>query len=347
MDSRHLASDRRSGFLFRSCVLGILAIVLMVACLPDPSQYFFPVMDLSPPLVLEAGPAGESVFLLLFNEEITPIEGSFLIDPGGNAEAEAEGETLRVLLPIPQEPGQDYLVSGEVADSRGNAARFVFRFVGWNERPARLKITEFEPAKNSSISRPHRDFIEFEVLSPGNLGGMELLTASSLRTTSYRFPSVEVEKGEILLLHLAPEGLSIETDEIGSDKNLSGGIDATPFARDFWSTAGGLPDENGVVAFYERPGGSVLDGVFYANDEKTGTLASSALGTLLETLVDAGLWNCPGQASWEDAFRWHPSSSRSIMRSPLDTGTGSESWYLSSAGGQTPGVQNPPRDNGP
>ncbi len=324
--------------------LAVLAIpAALSACLPGQvSDAVLPPSDLKPPLVLEAGPEGPRSFLLRFDEEVNPVEGSFGLEPGPRAAAaSAEGSSLRLDLGADCEPGAEYALSGEVEDGAGNATRFVFRFAGWNGRPARLALSEAQTARNSSATRPRRDFVELLVLVPGNLGGLELSWAGSAKLCSYRFPGVEVRAGDRVVLHLAPEGLPAELDEKGADLSASGGTDATAAGRDLWCAAGPLPDANGALALRSRPGGPVEDALFYAESSRSGPLGADKLCALVASLGEA--WPVAGAApAWEDAFRWKPSAARSICRREGEAAPGPESWYPSDPGAQTPGSPNAP-----
>ena len=320
----------RSAFL----IPGLLA---LISCIPDPAPAPRAVFDLKPPMLLEAGPTDGRSFVLRFDEEVRTVDGSYRLDPGGVPTASAEGAQLRIDLGKEQEAGREYLVTGEVVDGRGNGSRFLLGFTGFNARPAKLCITEIQTSKNSSVTRPHRDFVEFEVLEAGNLGGLEFTAASSAKTVAWRFPGVEVGIGELVVLHLAPEGLPSEIDETGGDLFASGGIDSSG-ARDFWSKAGGLPDASGVLVLAESPGGKPVDGIFYSDGSKNGLLGEERLGLLVDNLVDFGLWQTLGQPAWEDAFVWKPSSARTILRlstDPKEGGAGE--WGTSANGGQSPG----------
>lgn len=320
---------------------GFALCALFAACVPDPAAQILPPSDLKPPLVLEAGPEGSRSFVLRFDEEVRPVEGSFGLEPGPRAaKASAEGSILRLELDEDLEPGADYAMSGEAEDGAGNATRFVFRFTGWNGHPARLGLFEAQTAKNSSASHPHRDYLELKVLESGNAGGVELSWASSAKLCTYRFPGVEVRKGERIVLHLAPEGLPEEKDERGSDLSASGGIDATPDGRDFWCSVGGLPDGSGAVALRTRPGDPPIDGLFYADKTRSGPLSDDKLSALVSTLGEA--WPIAGAApAWEDAFAWKPSSARSLCRlEESGTEAGAPSWYLSASSAQSPGSAN-------
>lgn len=335
----HLVHRRRAR-VARSFA-ALFACAGLAACLPDPAGTILPPSDLKPPLVLEAGPESSRSFVLRFDEEVRPVEGSFGLEPGPlAASARAEGSLLCLEFAAELEPGADYAVSGEVEDGAGNATRFLFGFAGWNGNPARLRLNEAQTAKNSSVSHPHRDFLELTVTEAGNLGGIELSWASSTKAYSYRFPGVEARAGDYILLHLAPEGLAEERDEKGADLAASGGIDASHSARDLWCSAGGLPDASGAVALRIRPGATVDDCLFYADASKSGALGEDKLAALVSAFGAA--WPLAGELpAWEDALRWKPSSARSLCRL---AGAASEpdAWYLSDTSAQSPGAANAP-----
>lgn len=320
---------------------GALLLAPLSGCLAGSEAAFDPLpdSDLRPPALIEAGPTCPRRFLLRFDEAVSPIAGSFAVEPGDSgplAAASADSE-LSLDFPADMRPGLDYRVAGEVEDERGNSTRFALSFVGWNERPPRLGLSELQTGKNSSTTAPHRDYVELECGAGGNLGGVEVVWASSVKAFRYRFPAAEVEAGDFVVLHLAPMGLPEERDETGVALDLSGGVDATAGGRDFWSQAGGLPDENGALAVYDRPGGKIVSAFFYADEAKAGELGSSKLGSLLEEIASSGAWPIAGGApAWEDAFGWKPSASRSLC-----LGAGGGPWYVSTSGGQSPGAANP------
>jgi len=310
---------------------------------PDRMDALVPDGDLCPPLVLDAGPTGAQSYSLRFDEDVEAVEGSFALEPpDALLTASSRGSWLDIAFSAPQRPGTDYAVAGEAADRHGNRTRFVFQFPGWNDRQPELRISELQTAKNSSSLHPHRDFVELLAMTEGNLGGVELEWCSSVKTCVYRFAGVEVACGERIVLHLAPEGLAGERDETGEDLAVSEGVDSSPTGRDFWSAAGGLPDQSGVLLLRWRPGVQPVDGLFYSADDKSGPLPEDRIAAALQTMMHAGIWNCAsGGTTWEEGFRWHASVARSLDRRE-GGGCGPDSWYLSASGAQSPGLPNDP-----
>jgi hypothetical protein len=315
------------------------ACLAAAGCSHEALTAVYPEADLRPPALLEAGPTGSRTFLLRFDEAVTPVEGSLASEPRADLGCRSEAESLVVEFASDQSPGADYALSGEVEDPCGNRTRFLVRFAGWNDRAPKLRLSEVQTGKNSSKTNPHRDFVELEVLADGNVGGEELSWASSVKTATYRFPGIEVKKGDFLVLHLAPEGIAAEVDELGSDLSASGGIDAGAAGRDLWCAAMGLPDASGALALAIRPGSPPIDGLFYADDTKTGALAESKLTEMLAALSSAGAWPLSGAApTWADGVQWSGSTAKSMCRSL--PGAGPASWYVGAAGAQSPGAAN-------
>jgi len=294
--------------------------------------------DIRPPLVKDAKLSSGGKFIIEFDEPVSVRADAFSVSPVSlSSRAEGSGSTVAISFePLPS-PGENVALGGNVQDLVGNSTRIQVQFKGYNERPAGLAISELQLAKNTSKRAPHRDYIELYVARAGNLGGMSVQWASTVKRMKYDFPPCEVEAGEIIVLHCAPEGLAAEVDETGADLARSGGIDATATGRDLWTGAGGLPDESGAVAVYAREGEAPLDGVFYAESEKTGPMASSKLSSLAQELADAGVWESGAPITWDGALRWKPSTSKSLVRLAFE-GKGAAAWGVSESGGQSPGL---------
>jgi hypothetical protein len=322
--------------------LAILALAALAACSQAPAAAMYPEADLSPPTLLSAGPTDARGFRARFDEAVTPVAGSLCAEPAAELSCSAEGGDLIVSFASDQSPGADYALAGEVDDSQGNRTRFLVRFAGWNDRAPRLRLSELQTGKNSSQTNQHRDYIELEALEDGNIGGEELSWTSTVKTASYRFPGAEVRKGDFIVLHLAPEGIPEEVDELGSDLSASGGVDASPTGRDVWTSAMALPDASGAVSLSLRPGEAPIDGFFYAESSRSGPLSDDKLAALVTVICEAVAWPLSGpKPAWEDGFRWKSSTARSICRSPTYSGTaGPSGWYVSAASGQSPGAAN-------
>lgn len=322
----------------RALVMG-LAMWVVTGCSP-PAIESAVLGDIRPPMVKNARLESGYEFILEFDEPVRVPKDSFSAEPKRlAAQAESFENVVSVLFEPKPSPGEVVTLAGTVQDMCGNSTRVQVQFKGYNDRPAGLVITEIQTAKNTSKKAPHRDYIEFLVKKAGNLGGMYVQWASSTKTMRFDFPACEVRAGEVIVFHLAPEGLAEEKNETGSDLGLSGGIDATAQGRDFWSDAGGLPDASGAITVHEREGALPIDGIFYADSSKSGKLESAKLIALARELADAGLWKLDVPPLWENALLWKPSTSRPLVRTSTSS-YGASAWGIGESGSQSPGIVN-------
>ncbi len=325
-----------SARLCRKSLMICLLSWIIVSCAP-PGIESAVLGDIRPPIVKSAQLENAREFVLELDEPVQVRTGSFFAEPKNLAvSAEStEGKVSISFEPQPT-PGEAVILAGNVQDLCGNSTHVQVQFKGYNDRPAALLLTEVQTAKNTSKKSPHRDYVELYVKDAGNVGGMFVQWASSTKTMRYDFPGCEVRAGEVIVLHLAPEGIADERNESGNDLGLSGGIDATPGGRDFWSDAGGLPDASGAISVYEREGAAPIDGLFYAESSKTGTVESSKLVALVQELADAGRWNLDSPPKWENALLWKPSSTRPLLRTSASA-YGANAWGVGESGSQSPG----------
>ena len=313
-----------------------LSLLLAWACSPDSFDIILPAGDIKPPSVLVAGQKAAGSFEIQFDEDVLPVEGSFGFSPGSStATPTSQGVKLLINIAPEVKAGMKCLLSGEAKDGSGNSTRFIFDFVGYNDHPAQLTLDEVQTGKNSSASNMHRDYMEFKATASGELGGIQVRWASSTKAMEYIFSPCEVKAGDFIVLHCAPEGLPSEIDETGADLAASGGIDSSPGGRDFWTQAGGIPDETGIIVLRPREESPPSDGLFYAALDKTGEIDSARILAELSELSLAGLWDCSGTPCWEDAFLWKSSSARPLLRATEGEKRG---WQAGESGSQSPGT---------
>jgi hypothetical protein len=192
------------------------------------------------------------------------------------------------------------------------------------------------------------EFIEFKILSHGNLGGLRVFIASN--TTNpliYEFLPVRVRKGEYVVLHLRKLEES-KVDEYGEDLNQSGGRDSSPTGRDFWVPGNTKWLRKTDAVYIMDQDDQILDAVMLA----VAPFPSSSLRFFTETaefLFNNGAWKSAGGKipGPEDAVNSTPigtALTRSISRDETaeDTNTSAD-WYITVNGGATPGRRNDPR----
>jgi len=319
----------------------LFPLLMLFACSPDTSEIFLPVGDIKPPSLIRAGQRGPDAFEILFDEDIEPVAGSYAFLPALVAATPgAAGSLLTLSLEPAARPGEPCSLSGEVRDASGNTTRFLFAFIGYNGKPASLRLNEIQPGKNSSASNFHRDYIEFFVAEGGNLGGIQVQWASSVKVMSWVFPPCDVARGDVIVLHCAPEGIPGELDETDSDLALSEGIDSSEAGRDFWTDSGGIPDEAGLILMRPREGDPPAECLFFAAPSKEGAVDALKLRGLLEEAARESLWPSSSPPLWEEGFVWKSSTSKPLLRR-LEGDAGPDQWYVGDSGTQSPGIASP------
>jgi hypothetical protein len=328
--------------------LAALAWFLAASCVPEAIAPAFVAGDLRPPAVVSWGPSGAAALVIAFDEDLSEAVPGFASSPGPGVAAAsigADGKSVVVELDGSQRPGEAYAVSGIVADSAGNLSSFVLPYWGYNPEPPRLIFNELL----TEGSAGHPDAVEFFASTGGECAGLSFFAGlPSDYDLRYVFPPLRVEAGDYVVLHLKPQGLSIEADESVS-KSSSGGIDASGEAWDLWYRGGdgALSGKNGALSLCATPNGPIIDVVLYSerkadSDTKYGGFGTASLRDRAAAAVLAGAWKASDPPRPEDCARSAgTTSTRTICRSSssLDTDSGDD-WHVVPTKGSTLGGPN-------
>jgi hypothetical protein len=354
-----------------SCLIPCFAALALASCIPDPVIAVFEPGDLRPPAVVTWGAIGPAEILVVFDESVRADSGAFDVArrlagqeegdaglpldsgsspvPGASILSVGEGPTpegVLVVLKGNQEPGLAFVLTGLVSDSSGNLSSFVLPYWGFNADPAGLVINEL--LTEGSSTRP--DAMELFVHEGGNLAGLTLFIGSpGLHDLRYVFPACSVDKGEFIILHLKPQGLPEEVDEL-DDVTLSGGLDSSAVARDFWvrGEPGALSGKNGVVTLSVSPTGGMMDAVAYSertseSDTKYDGFGTAVFRDRVAEIAASGAWAIQGvKPAPEDCARsTGTTSTRTICRSSqsADSNSGPD-WHIVPTKGISLGTAN-------
>ena len=329
--------------LLKACTL--MALCLCTCCGPitDMRERLDP--DLIPPQLLEVRALDAEHLELTFDEPPLCAVEDLAVDPLLEIFAAHSEDSLLVVQTGTQTPGLPYQLEALVEDESGNGLHFLALFYGYNGAVPKLLINEFTTRGTGN----HPDAVELKAAEGGNMGGVVLYEGTPGNYDDRLiFPAFEVADGEFLIIHFKPEGIPEEVDE-NSAKDLSGGLDASDQAYDFWIPEGaGISGNNGVISCYDRPGGAILDGVLYSNrtsdsDEKYGGFGTLDSWERAQELAADGGWIITGErVRPEDAVSPEGSTgTRSICRSSCseDTDTNAD-WHIVPTLGFTFGEEN-------
>lgn len=181
---------------------------------------------------------------------------------------------VKICLKEKMQVGQRYEMYGCVKDENGNSLTFAFTFLGYNDRIPDVIITEIQSSSLSQTTKEktngyyRNEFVEILCLTDGNLSGVKLSSAYDGETKAYVFPSVEVKKGEIVVVHMRNRGNGC-ISEIGNDLNLSMNSYSSSSVRDLWSDCKetALGNKTDIVILQNTANGKLLDAVMYRDSE--------------------------------------------------------------------------------
>ncbi len=256
--------------------------------------------DSAPPMLLSFKVLDSKSVKFTFSEAVTlgnvtltdSDEKSFLVDSScihmsedkTSAEIAIEGGT---------EVGKSYVLKSLVADSFGNTMELEQNFIGFNEKKARIVLSEVRNKPSANSSEPLKskvEYVEFYVLDGGNLFGLELKLGYYAK--SYKFPSIDVSSGERIVLHLRSYGTPSMgfVDELGSDLEKSTAQDSSS-ARDLWfQNTSSVITQNDVVVLVDNYTGLAVDGLMSATSGKE-SWSRKNQSQLASLLVSSGVWS--------------------------------------------------------
>jgi len=316
----------------RTVMAGLSALCMLGGCGPFPDARA-PAVDLRPPQVESVEAVDPTHMQVRFDEDATLLAQRTRISPALAIAGVRSDGRLTIITGEAQVPGRPYVLETEALDARGNSSSFMAEFFGFNGNVPALLINELTPRGSST----HPDLTELAVLSDGNMGGVVLYNGTPGSYESRLiFPALAVRKGSFLVVHWKPAGMPGEVDETG-DPSSSFGLDVCSTAWDFWVRGStGLGGNNGVLALYERSGGSCIDAVLYSNrtsesDARYRGFGSAEMLSRAEEAVRDGAWKAAGaRVTPEDAVSPEGSTgTRSLCRRAdgADTDTAAD-WHV-------------------
>lgn len=184
------------------------------------------------------------------------------------------GKKITFIMEEKTKIGKKYEVYGTVEDRIGNSLTFCVPFTGYNSSVPEMIMTEVQVkyAKGSLDGNTiyRNEFIELLALTKGNLSGLELISGMDGDSKKYVFPAVNVEKGEIIVVHLRTVGEGC-VNEIEENLNDATAHFASDNVRDLWSenTTARLHDKSDVIILKNVVSGKVMDGLMYVSEIDT------------------------------------------------------------------------------
>jgi hypothetical protein len=276
-----------------------------------------------------------------FSQPVKIVRLQFI--PEAEIVSVGEGVTVEVTLAENLEPGLWVTVDLSAEDEHGNTISEEVLFQSKNTRVPALQINELR----TEYSKPKAEFVEFKVLSAGNLGALRVFAAGNIKKPLiYEFASIEVEEGEYVVLHLRTLDDSCK-DEYGDSLDESGGTDSSPTARDFWIPGSTKLLRKTDAVYVLDQDDKVLDAVMIA--EKPGSQWNKSIGEAAEFLFNKDAWASgtgtvctPAEAVNSSGIGTALTRSVSRDETAENTRTAAD-WFVTATSGETTGQPNSTR----
>jgi len=284
----------------------------------------------------------EAEILFEFSDSVTLL--SLVFNPAMEISSVEEGSIVKVYLEDALLPGQRLMAGILAEDERGNIIDIQIPILFKNIWFPALLINELR----TEFSKLNAEYIEFKMISAGNLGGLRVFAAwLNKNSMIYEFPPVEVEAGEYVVLHLRKLEESCR-DELGINLDESGGTYSCPTARDLWIPGSSKLLHKTDAVYVMDQDDQVLDAVMLSETPDS-SWNKSYFEEAAMFLFEQGAWKSPlgGVCAPIDAVssaNVKTALTRSICRDETmdDTNTAAD-WYVTTTGGITPGLPNNPK----
>jgi len=287
----------------------------------------------------------ENEVVFEFSLPVTVVELNF--SHGSNFQLLEEDHMVTVVFEEALKSGQWFDAALLVEDQYENSIDVQVPFRFRHSQIPEMLITEVcTETGNKKV-----EFIEFKMLSYGNLGELRVFVernqgntgSNSKNPVVYEFDPVEVKSGEYVVLHLRTlEGVGCK-DEYGEDLNESGGKDASPTARDFWVPGNTKRLRKTDIIYVLDQDDLVLDAVMIS-EKPDSQWGNDYFTRAAEFLFDQDAWRSADGSIPVPADAVNSTgttNTRTICRDETVGNTRSKSdWYITDTSGATPGKPN-------
>ena len=278
--------------------------------------------------LLEAFIVSETEIVFMFSTPVNLLSLSLSFDQTLEPDIIEEGNLITVILDEDLTPGLRFTVELEVEDEWYNSISEEVELISLNRHLPELLINELRTENNNSTNRS--EFVEFKILSDGNMGGLQVFICRNNRLNMvYEFEPDEVEEDEYLVLYLRAQ------DDLSN--TLPG--------RNFWvmSTIKLLGKTSAV--YVTDQDGQVLAAVMIA-ENPSASWPNAQLAATAEFLFEQDAWKSPAgnigtPMDAVNSARINTSTTRSISRDETELNTKtSADWYITADNRATPGMPN-------
>jgi hypothetical protein len=293
------------------------------------------------PVFLGCSAVSSTEIMFRFSLPVSTVSVKF--EPDMEIERIEDGETVTIHLSDGVSGGEPITANILVEDSNKNTLNALVSFRSRNEKLPSFLITEIR----TETAKPKGEFVELKILGDGNLCALQMFIATdNMETPSFEFPSVEVKKGDYVVIHLRTyeEGA---INEIKGDKTESKAKDSSDTAWDLWFPSSVERLRKTDAVFLMDQDNNVVDAIVFSADGAWGTKTSSGnVERAAMALGNQGAWlfeNEDAPLPSEAFSSGNTTSTRTICRNEsLPDSNAAYDWYITVSSGATPGKLNNP-----
>lgn len=199
--------------------------------------------------------------------------------------------------------GEKYELQCNITTRKGKSVDLLVPFYGFNKNKCNMLLTKVQPKYYGGGTDEENfvfEYVEVTALEDGNVSGLEVYSASDGEGKSYVFPSINVTKGERIIVHLRYNDKGC-VNELEDDLNLSTASCAFYGIRDLWDFANEqnarkstrLSDRQDVIVLRWSDTKEVLDIVPYAlpTVKNWSSIKKSKCELIIQNAINYGVWD--------------------------------------------------------
>jgi hypothetical protein len=279
-----------------------------------------------------------------FSQPVTVKSLSF--EPAVEIASIEDGSTVRVKLEEKTGPGILFTADLLAEDEKKNTINVLISFRSKNNRMPSLVINELCTESATAAAGKKEEFIEFKMLTAGNLGAMRVFilgNTNATKQTIYEFMPVEVKANEYVVLHLRKWD-ELCRDEYGDNLDVSRSVNSSPNARDFWIPGDTkLMQKRATTVYVLDQDDRVLDAVMLS-ETQSAIWEKDYFAEAADFLFNQGAWKSAdgGICSPADAvISASTTNTRTICRDEKTRNSNTAAdWYITATSSATPGGVN-------
>jgi len=279
----------------------------------------------------------------VFSQPVTVKHVSF--EPHLSVKSVENGSTVKIKFDDIPEAGKMIVTEILAEDAKRNSINVIVSFRSRNDQMPALVINEICTEYANAAAGKKSEFIELKMKSNGNMGAMRLViigNSAAAKETIFEFSPVNVKKDDYAVVHLRAYD-ETNKDEYTDNLGESGGVNASPNARDFWAPGTAKLIHKTAFVYVLDQDDNVIDAVILS-EKPDNWWTKDYFAQAAEFLFNSGSWKSAEGDICRPAdavISGTATNTRTICRDEkAENKNAAENWYVTVTSGATPGRPN-------